>query len=293
MPRSAPHPVLESARRSRASGERRRGANRRNATQARATPIEALPRRPSIDATVAAATLPAPGHRNIMIPARSPTSTGESGRVRGPPVSRGAGPQAGTPAVRDRFGAMRTSVSLSVAAALAATLARPAAAAPTVERQIEVRGTTRSYLVHAPSSGERARPMPVLFVFHGAGSSAEDMVQGTGLDALGDESGIVVVYPKAPADVLRYEVDPPAGRVSADVELFDAILARLRERFPVDERRIYATGFSNGAAFCYRLAAERPDVVAAIAPVAGYLPQLVRSAPVAPIPLLHVHGTAD
>ena len=69
------------------------------------------------------------------------------------------------------------------------------------------------------------------------------------------------------------------------MRLVDALLERLRARFPIDARRIYATGFSNGAAFCYRLAAERPRVIAAIAPVAGYLPRLTRGAGALPIPL--------
>src|SRR5262249_8742748 len=108
-----------------------------------------------------------------------------------------------------------------------------------------------------------------------------------------DASPMLVVYPRAPAPALRYEVDPPPGRASADVLLFDAILARLRERFAIDPRRVYSTGFSNGAAFCYRLAAGRPSVVAAIAPVAGYLPDLSREGTTVPVPVLHVHGTAD
>jgi polyhydroxybutyrate depolymerase len=180
-------------------------------------------------------------------------------------------------------------------AALAALLGTPrfAAAAERVERDIVVGGATRSYLIHVPATWDRVRPIPVLFVFHGAGGDPESMVEATGFDALAAETNMLVVYPAAPRRTKRYDVDPPAGRSSADVQLVDAILDRLRERFPVDPRRIWATGFSNGAALCYRLAAERPNVFAAIAPVAGYLPNLVREPPVVPVPLLHVHGGAD
>jgi polyhydroxybutyrate depolymerase len=118
-----------------------------------------------------------------------------------------------------------------------AVLPPPAAAAP-VEREIAVDGTTRSYLLHVPAAWDRATPLPVLFVFHGAGSDAESMVRATGFDALAEASPMLVVYPRAPRPVRRYEVDPPAGRTSADVLLVDALLARLRERFPVDPRRI-------------------------------------------------------
>ena len=120
------------------------------------------------------------------------------------------------------------------------------------------------------------------------------MVAATGFDAAAEADPMLVVYPKAPARTKRYDVDPPAGRESADVRFVDALLVRLRERFPVDGRRIFATGFSNGAALCYRLAAERSGVFAAVAPVAGYVPSsLVRRPDAGPVPLLHVHGTAD
>ncbi len=162
---------------------------------------------------------------------------------------------------------------------------------PGTEPTIEVDGASRSYRLHVPSTWDRARPLPLLFVFHGAGSNADDIERGTGFDALADASPMLVVYPQGAG--ARFDVDPPPGRVSTDVLLVDALLARLRARFPLDERRVFASGFSNGAAFCYRLAAERPALVAAIAPVAGYLPSLSTAPASTPVPLLHVHGTAD
>jgi polyhydroxybutyrate depolymerase len=168
---------------------------------------------------------------------------------------------------------------------------RRGTSAPGAEATIEVEGAPRSYRLHVPSSWDRARPLPLLFVFHGAGSDAGDIERGTGFDALADASPMLVVYPQG-VDA-RFDVDPPAGRVSTDVLLVDALLARLRARFPLDERRVFASGFSNGAAFCYRLAAERPTLIAAIAPVAGYLPSLSTAPARTPVPLLHVHGTAD
>jgi polyhydroxybutyrate depolymerase len=160
-----------------------------------------------------------------------------------------------------------------------------------VDETIDVDGASRAYRVHVPASWDRVRPLPLLFVFHGAGSDADDIARGTGFDALADAAPMLVVYPQGVYG--RFDVDPPQGGESADVRLVDALLGRLRGRFPVDERRVFASGFSNGAAFCYRLAADRPTVIAAIAPVAGYLPSLSTSPTTTPVPLLHVHGTAD
>ncbi len=156
---------------------------------------------------------------------------------------------------------------------------------------IVVDGVSRGYRLHAPPSTPNSGPMPLLFVFHGAGSDADDIEQGTGFDALADGARMLVVCPEGAGG--RFDVDPGAGRTSTDVRFVDVLLAELRTRFAIDDRRVFASGFSNGAAFCYRLAADRPALLAAIAPVAGYLPSLAPATDAGPVPLLHVHGTAD
>jgi polyhydroxybutyrate depolymerase len=60
----------------------------------------------------------------------------------------------------------------------------------------------------------------------------------------------------------------------------------------VDKRRIYATGFSNGASMSFRLGVELAHRFAAIAPVAGALwlePGTLKH----PVPMLYITGTAD
>jgi polyhydroxybutyrate depolymerase len=54
-----------------------------------------------------------------------------------------------------------------------------------------------------------------------------------------------------------------------DLKLFDAVLARLKKEYRVDEKRVYATGHSNGGGFTYLLWAERHDLFAAVAPSAA------------------------
>jgi polyhydroxybutyrate depolymerase len=59
-----------------------------------------------------------------------------------------------------------------------------------------------------------------------------------------------------------------------------------------DPRRVYLTGFSNGAAMAFRFAAERAELLAAVAPVAGYC-RVPDPRPARPVPTLYVVGTAD
>jgi polyhydroxybutyrate depolymerase len=77
-----------------------------------------------------------------------------------------------------------------------------------------------------------------------------------------------------------------------DVGFVRALIDKLAENFPIDRRRIYATGMSNGGMMAHRLAAEASDIIAAVAPVAGgmVLPALISKRAV---PVMHMHSVDD
>nr|MBA3317426.1 hypothetical protein [Gemmatimonadales bacterium] len=69
----------------------------------------------------------------------------------------------------------------------------------------------------------------------------------------------------------------------------------LGRELPVDPKRIYATGISNGAGLAFRLACDLPGVFAAIAPVAG-APAAALETPCAatrPLSVISFQGTRD
>jgi polyhydroxybutyrate depolymerase len=76
-----------------------------------------------------------------------------------------------------------------------------------------------------------------------------------------------------------------------DLKFFDAVMARVRTVFQVDDSRVYATGFSNGGIFTYVLWGARGKTFAALAPVAGEKFPGVHLT--VPIPLLHIAGERD
>ena len=61
---------------------------------------------------------------------------------------------------------------------------------------------------------------------------------------------------------------------------------------PIDRRRIYATGLSNGGMMAHRLAAEAGDIIAAVAPVAGGMVLPAIKSPRA-VPVMHIHSVDD
>lgn len=155
----------------------------------------------------------------------------------------------------------------------------------------KVDGETRRAIVYVPPSNSAAREAPLIFSFHGHGDNMQNF-QDT--DMQGAWPQAIVAYfqglPSRRDGLSGWQVEKGQDN-DRDLRLVDAALASLRERFKVDDARIYATGFSNGAAFTYLLWAERPRVFAAYAPVAARLRPSVQ--PTQPKPLFHIAGTRD
>jgi predicted peptidase len=56
---------------------------------------------------------------------------------------------------------------------------------------------------------------------------------------------------------------------SADVKMAAAVLEQVMKAYPVDAKRVYATGLSQGGFGTWNIALLRPDLFAAIVPIAG------------------------
>ena len=79
--------------------------------------------------------------------------------------------------------------------------------------------------------------------------------------------------------------------VRDDVAFVDAIVGALRQELPVDPRRLYVSGFSNGASMSGRLLIDRSDRFAAFAIAAG-LPAVAGPAQ-RPAPVVFTVGSLD
>jgi polyhydroxybutyrate depolymerase len=166
-------------------------------------------------------------------------------------------------------------------------------------RSLELGSQKRTYRIHVPPGYNAARPMPLVLALHGATMSARAMEGFSGLSKKADEAGFIVVYPNGTGPnplMLTWNSGgfPPflARTKPNDVAFLARVLDDAEAVLNVDKQRIYATGVSNGAMMCYRLAAELSERIAAIAPVAGTL-ALEKYEPKCTVPVLHIHGTAD
>jgi polyhydroxybutyrate depolymerase len=167
------------------------------------------------------------------------------------------------------------------------------------KRTVQVGGRARSYLLHLPASFDPKREYPVVVAFHGGASNAEAMVRFSGLSEKADQAGFIAVYPSGSGRLSRaltWNAGRCCGYASAkgidDVAFTRALVDDLGRLARVDRRRVYATGISNGGMMAYRVAAELPDLIAAVASVSGTL-EVAVPAGRRPLPVLHFHGTDD
>jgi polyhydroxybutyrate depolymerase len=158
----------------------------------------------------------------------------------------------------------------------------------------------RAALLHIPSTFDRRRKYPLVLGYHGGLRNAKAYVEQSQLFAKGEQAGFIVACPQGTpmfrmGNFRMWNSGPEYAQVLRnvdDVAFTRALIARIAVQYPIDSKRIYITGFSNGAQMAYRLAVELADKVAAIAPMIGArLAGNLR--PTRPVPILHIHGTAD
>ncbi|MCC6557211.1 MAG: polyhydroxybutyrate depolymerase [Polyangiaceae bacterium] len=165
---------------------------------------------------------------------------------------------------------------------------------------LTVSGGDRSYLLHLPPSHDGERKLPLVIALHGGGGHAENMARMSGLSQKSDAEGFAVVYPNGTGrfedKLLTWNAGNCCGlaldRGADDVGFIRSLLDTLAARLPLDPKRVYATGMSNGGMMAYRLGCELADRIAAIGPVAGALSAKPCN-PSVPISLVVVHGMDD
>jgi polyhydroxybutyrate depolymerase len=199
--------------------------------------------------------------------------------------------------------------------ALALTLASPAAAAPLpsagcsaanvehgrrIETTLQVDGVARQVILDVPDSVKAKAPAPLLLDFHGFGHSGAGVWNVSGFKLLAEKAGFITAYPTGLPVTLNLRGQPMTGPGwemysidgNRDLAFVRALLDDLERRYCLDRRRIYATGFSNGAFFSQLLACALAERIAAVAPVSGGALR-VACEPKRPVPILIQHGSQD
>lgn len=157
----------------------------------------------------------------------------------------------------------------------------------------------RDYSIYTP---KKLQPFSsVVIVLHGGFGNYQSAIEQTGMNSLADKYGFVAVYPNGIANKSIYGDNGQHwndGRVAGipvdDVGFISRMIDEVARKHSIDRKRVYATGISNGAMMTFRLALELSHKIAAVAPVAGLLPQqLLRITREKAVPVALFIGTAD
>jgi polyhydroxybutyrate depolymerase len=152
-------------------------------------------------------------------------------------------------------------------------------------------GMDRTYTLHVPPGD----PVGLVLSLHGGGGTGIGQRNLTDFDTVADANNLLVVYPdgydKSWAD--GRGASPADRRHVDDIGFLVGLAAKLENDYNIAPGHVFATGMSNGAFMSNRLACDRADVFAAIAPVAGTLGVGVACNPSRPVSVWEAHGTAD
>lgn len=159
------------------------------------------------------------------------------------------------------------------------------------------KGLTRTALVHIPTGYDATKPVPLVLNNHGASFLASVHASMTGMNAAADKRNMVVLHPQGTGGLMAgwNAGTSPWGGIYAkvdDVGFLAALVDQVAKTVCIDPKRVYCAGFSLGGCMCYRLSCDLSKRVAAFSSVAGP-DATVTCKPKRPLPMLHIHGTAD
>ncbi|MEO8179409.1 MAG: PHB depolymerase family esterase [Deltaproteobacteria bacterium] len=157
------------------------------------------------------------------------------------------------------------------------------------ERSSSSGGVARRWLLYLPRAASASAALPLVFNLHGSGGTPEDQLALSGLEALAESEGFVLVAPEGVDRMWNVPVD---AAKADDVRFLAELIDQVSALTSVDQLRVYATGFSGGGRMVSQLACDLSERIAAVAAIGGIrFPGPCSNA--RSMPILAFHGTAD
>ena len=162
---------------------------------------------------------------------------------------------------------------------------------------LNINGVQREFLAYFPKTKDM-KPRPVVFGWHGHGGTGKSAAKKYLVHEYWPQA--IAIYPtglpskgKTDPEGVRNGWQKSVGENGdRDLKFFDALVAWVKAKAPIDTNRIYSMGHSNGGGFTYLLWAHYPGLFAAIAPSAAGAAG-TRGGDFKPIPLIQVAGRQD
>lgn len=159
-------------------------------------------------------------------------------------------------------------------------------------RTVNVNGVNRQYYLNIPQSYD-ATETPLLLDFHPLMTDAEYERDNSGTRELSEQENFIVAFPDGIDGAWNIGPCCTESRQVDDIGFARAIVADIKANACVDDKRVYAMGYSNGGGMSYHLACNATDLVAAVAPAAFDLVEEMSCNPSRPISVYSFRGRYD
>lgn len=153
----------------------------------------------------------------------------------------------------------------------------------------------RSYRIRLPPLPADGARIGAILLAHGYRDTAANMMADAEVADAVIGLGVALITPQSDGLSWNLPGQPGGPRPGIDdMDFIGAVIADATTRFPIDPRRIMASGFSAGGMLVWNLACQRAGLFAGFAPVSGtFWNPLPESCPTGPATILHAHGTED
>lgn len=160
---------------------------------------------------------------------------------------------------------------------------------------------SRPYRMLLPDAPLSAAGYPVIIYLHGYTSSSLAVERFMGLTSAAKSKGFISIFPEGTIDAFGatfWNATPACCNFFEstvnDSDYLRTLIKEISIKYPIDKRRIYLAGHSNGGFMANRMACEHSDQIAGIVSVAGAIFSDVKDCKATqPVAVLQVHGVQD
>jgi len=177
--------------------------------------------------------------------------------------------------------------------------------------QLQFEGRNREFIVSVPTKQPPQGGYPLVFMLHGSSGDKNVFYNSKGWKELGQQENFVTVFPSA----LKWcSVENGDNRVIArfvcgalldsicpseipklisDVGFLKKLVSLIKDTLPINNNKVFISGFSNGSAMTHKMAMDAGDIFSAAGCSSGSFHELDSVAPVRRIPIWFMVGTKD
>jgi len=152
----------------------------------------------------------------------------------------------------------------------------------------------RYFAIEPPGWDGRSR-LPVILTAHGYGGNPDVILQRDDIGGPYADAGVLWLVPEGEDNSWSTPNSPESSdqRTRDDVAFLARVLDDVAKRWPIDAKKVAASGFSQGASMASELACQDPGRWPIVMPVSGTFWAPEPATCDGPVTVRHTHGTTD